>query len=331
VVAANWDAIPGELRLAVHFALMLGVAALLWFTLEDRRTNDYFHDGALFVAAMLGLTFFGHLGQVYQTSSPLWQPLLAWQLLFSPLLLLFGRGWPAAGLWFAGILGVMWAHADDYGKDITGLFPQPAHPVLYWGLIASPPMIVVAMAAVMRGRSDRPDFWRRLEHLAMATILLGVSLFVIVSAWDRPDREVLGSVAIQSLFIIAAAGVIWRARPNASGMATAGVFGAAAVIHLGLGVIVHETGSEGPWIAAIAFIALWSAVAYAALFAQWRRMFQLAVGVIAIRVIILSFELSDDLLGSGVSLIVSGLVAIGVAWGSVRISKRYAPVKAAAA
>lgn len=70
---------------------------------------------------------------------------------------------------------------------------------------------------------------------------------------------------------------------------------------------------------------LWAIVAWAALYAGWRRMFQLAVGLLAVRLIILSFELNTNLLGSGFSLIVSGLFALGIAWVTIRISRRYAP------
>lgn len=78
VVAANWEAIPGALRFAVHLALIAGLLALL-FLREDRLAakSPWVVEALVFITAALGLTFFGHLGQVYQTSSPLWQPLAA--------------------------------------------------------------------------------------------------------------------------------------------------------------------------------------------------------------------------------------------------------------
>ena len=75
VVAANWDAIPGTTRLAIHLALLAGMAALLWW---KRDAHPMVGETGIFLFAALGLTFFGHTGQVYQTSAPLWQPLAAW-------------------------------------------------------------------------------------------------------------------------------------------------------------------------------------------------------------------------------------------------------------
>jgi hypothetical protein len=77
--------------------------------------------------------------------------------------------------------------------------------------------------------------------------------------------------------------------------------------------------------AALLFMALWAGIAAAALAAQWRGVFQLSVGVIALRLIILSFELAGDLLTSGFGLILSGVMILGVAWVAVRVSKRFAP------
>ncbi|WP_176594290.1 DUF2157 domain-containing protein [Sphingobium sp. EM0848] len=328
VVAANWDAIPGETRLAIHFALMIGCAVLLWCSLAGAAAKDgYCSDGLLFVAAVLGLTFFGHVGQVYQTSSPLWQPLLAWLIIFSPLLLLFGRGWPVAGLWLAGVIGTTWSYADEYGLWSWGRhMPQPAFPTLFWGLIGCPPMAVAAFAALIRDRSDRPAFWRVLELLAIATILIGLTIVIIVGQWDGRSHGMVGSVAIQSLALIGAAAAILSVRGARSGQAMAGILVVTAMVHFADALLLAMHGPiRGPWIGALFFLILWGAVAGGALFARQRRLFQGAIALLAIRIIILSFELNDDLLGNGAGLILSGAFAMAVAWVTVRISRRYAP------
>jgi uncharacterized membrane protein len=71
LVAANWAAIDGETRLALHGALMVGLGAALWALLAPggERTRRWGEAG-IFVYAALGLGFLGHVGQVYQTTSP---------------------------------------------------------------------------------------------------------------------------------------------------------------------------------------------------------------------------------------------------------------------
>lgn len=328
VVAANWEAIPGELRLALHFVLIVGFAGLLWWYLPKAiGKNSYFNDALLFVVAVLGLTFFAHVGQVYQTSSPLWQPLLAWLVIFSPLLLLYGRGWPIAGLWLAGVFGTAWSHADEYGSPLLwGMYsPQPLYPTLYWGLIACPPMAVAVFAGAMRERSERPLFWRFLEQAAIATILAGLSAVFIIGGWrDGHSQGFPGSVTIQSAALIGAAALLFSAKRTRSGQATAGILTAAALLHISQ-ALLFDFHDRGPWVSALFFMVLWSAVAAGALFARWRPIFQGAVALLAFRIIILSFKLSDDVLGSGVGLILAGAFAMFVAWATIQISKRYAP------
>ena len=97
VIAANWDDIPGQIRLAVHFLLIgLALGGLLLRERQLAEASPWAVEALLFVAGLLCLTFFGHLGQVYQTSSPLWRPLGVWLLLFAPLILVTGRSWLAA-------------------------------------------------------------------------------------------------------------------------------------------------------------------------------------------------------------------------------------------
>jgi hypothetical protein len=332
LVAANWDAIAGTVRLAIHFAIMAALAAGIWWRLSKGALNDHVSDAMLFVLAVLGLTFFGHVGQVYQTSSPLWQPLLGWLLLFSPLLLLFGRGWPVAGLWMVGLLGTLWAHADDHGHLWSAFGRiEPPHAALYWGLIASPPILVAGVAAWMRGVSDRPAFWRLIEQMGVAIVLTGVSVILLVRGWDSDSAVLRGSAAIQSVAMLCAAGAIGMARQTASGRAAAGLLVVAAVLHLGQALLPALHGTGRTLIACLFFLLLWGAVAAAAIHAHWRRIFQAAVALVALRIIILSFELNDDLLGSGVGLILSGLFAMAVAWATVRLSRRYAPAPEEAA
>lgn len=329
VVAANWDAIPGMLRLSIHLLLIVAMAGFMaWRQRWAAALNTYFHDAMLFVLGALGLTFFGHVGQVYQTSSPLWQPLGLWLVLFTPLLLGFGRGWLAATMWLAVLCYTAYehwgwyvdrSHADlVFGGSSRGTANQPT---FYMGIVSSLPAFVMALAAQMRGRSGRPDFWRRLEQLGISLIVWGVTGFQLayaLGAARSPERfEVAG---VQFACLVLAAAAIRIGRSTRSGTATATILAAGAV-SLVLATTLHDS-SLG---AGLLFMAFWGAIAAAALYAGWRIVFQISVAMLALRLIILSFELASDLLGSGLGLILAGVATLGIAWIAVRISKRYAP------
>jgi uncharacterized membrane protein len=320
VVAANWEEIPGLLRLGVHLALIAGLLGVLFFreaALAER--SPWAVEALVFITAALGLTFFGHLGQVYQTSSPLWQPLGLWLALFAPLLLLTGRSWPSA---LAVVGGAVWT-AWEYASAMGGFDVDRDQLWSMWlAFVATLPVMMASLAAWMRARSHRTGFWVRLEQLALAYAVALASLACAAAGLGGlagSSSVVASTIASGAVMIAAGLGVV-LARPGVSGRMTGAIIAGA-----GLVIPLSSGAGDATVPAALLFFALWAGIAAAALTAQWRGVFQLAVGVIAQRLIILSFELAGDLLTNGLGLILAGLMILGVAWGAVRVSKRFAP------
>ncbi len=323
VVAANWEDIPGLVRLGVHLALIAGLLVLLFFREAQLAAKSPWATEALaFITAALGLTFFGHLGQVYQTSSPLWQPLAVWLALFAPLLLLTGRGWPTALAVVGGMVWTAWEYVDamtgyrisDYGPGLS----------LWLGTVLALPIVLALAGGWMRARSQRPDFWRRVEQLALAyaaALASAACAYASIGVFGQegPLDSGLATLAGGGLAMLTGLALA-AARPGTSGrMAGAIIAGA------GLATLLAPAVDDLDVPAALLFMMLWAGIAAAALAAHWRGVFQLAVGVIALRLIILSFELAADLLTSGFGLILAGVMILGVAWTAVRVSKRFAP------
>ena len=327
VIAANWDAIPAQVRLSIHFALLLaGAVALFWRGDDLVQRQPWLHEGALFVLSLLGMAFFGHVGQVYQTSSPLWQPLAFWLVLFGPLLLTRGQSWLTAALLVAVLAMAGWNFAQGAFSGNWWWRFKPPGPLAI-GFATALPVLLAGPAAWLRARSDRPAFWRRLEQLSFAYAIGGASLIALISAdnfSDGGDKIAFSTLFAQALCALASAGLVALGRPGVSGRATAGLLGLAAAVAL---VAWQLSGNQV--IAALLFMALWTGVAAASIYAGWRAVFQLAVAIIAVRLIALSFELEDDLLSSGAGLIASGLIILGIAWIAVRVAKRFAPPKEA--
>lgn len=324
VVAANWEDIPGLVRLAVHLALIAGLLALL--LLKEARLAErspWVVEALVFITAALGLTFFGHLGQVYQTSSPIWQPLGLWFVLFAPLLLLTGRSWPTA----LGVVGGAGWTAWEYATFMTGYgaVRDPGTVWLTWlGAVVAVPAVFALLGGWMRARSARPDFWRRMEQLALAyAVTLGSLACALASggAFEGSGLFASSTGILSCGVVIALTGIAhYAARPGTSGQMAATI-----ITEAGLAVAMAVGANDSTVPAALLFFLLWAGIAVAALNAHWRGVFQMAVGVIALRLIILSFELAGDLLTSGFGLILSGLMILGVAWVAVRVSKRFAP------
>ncbi len=324
VVAANWEDIPGLVRLGVHLALIAGLLGML-FAREERLAakSPWATEALVFITAALGLTFFGHLGQVYQTSSPLWQPLSLWLALFAPLLLLTGRGWPTA---LAVLGGAVWT-ALEYATAMIGYgtVRDPGALWLAWlGAVAALPVALAFPGGWMRARSQRADFWRRLEQLALTyAVALASFTCAVASAGGLGDGGLLSSgiASFAAGVVVAVTGIAhFAARPGISGRMAATI-----ITESGIAIIVADWANDRTVLAALLFFLLWGGIAAGALRAHWRGVFQMSVGVIALRLIILSFELAGDLLMNGLGLIAAGVMILGVAWGAVRVSKRFAP------
>lgn len=325
VVAANWDEIAGEVRLALHSLLMVGIAAYLWLrAVPLAEKHPWLHEAMLFILGALGLAFMGHVGQVYQTSSPLWQPLALWLVLFAPLLLLEGLSWLTAAMVAVAIIYTGWDFAIDTSGEYGEEFSDNAR-VIRMSLAINLAVLLTGLGAWMRAKSAREAFWVRLEQLGL---IYGVGLASLVAivcvfeSWttDEHAAQIALGLAIGAAIGLAAAGLVWRARIGPSGEAQAGILAGASASALLAFILSGNTTAAG-----VLFMLLWAGIAFAALHAGWRGTFQFAVGVIALRLIVLSFELGGDLLLSGVGLIVSGLMILGIAFAAVRVSKEYAP------
>ena len=327
LVAANWDEIPGLVRLSVHALLIAAVSGGIYL-LQPRNgfLGLYLKDVLLFILAILGATFFGHLGQVYQTSSHLWQPMAMWLLLFSPLLLLAGRGWLISLLWIVALLGTGIAHWQWYAQQ-TG---DP--PAIYVALISSLPVFALLAGIFLGSRSARETFWSQVGQFALASFVAGASLKLIADGVTIGglfgSEGKAGEIAAMHLGLWSVAALLaYRLNRTATGISIAAILFAAALTSL----VSSIAQSTEPLVNAIFFIAFWAAIGWSAIYSEWRNVFQVVVAIIALRLIILSFELASDLLSSGLGLILAGAITIVIAILAYRFSRAFAPARHPAA
>ena len=327
LVAANWDVISAEARLTIHLIAFIAMAAFYYWRSRSVKGEDdyYFNDAQLVILGALGLSFPPHLGQAYQLDGPVWPIMLAWLVAFSPLMLLRGRGWPVALGWMAALFTFIISFMGER-SDITSDHYN-------WGLgfhdalLIALPIAAGYAASWWNTRSSRDWFWPRIEQLALVWQLVVVSSLVLAAAdfGTANDGVYYLTLPLAVILILLPLPLLKMAdRKEAIGaVAVAAACGAA--------LLLASFGLHGTIPAALLFIALWVAIAFASLIPGWRALFQIAVAVVALRVIILSFELSDDLFSSGLGLVLSGFIMLGVAWLAIRVGRKYAPDKEVAA
>lgn len=327
LVAANWDVISAEARLTIHLIAFIAAAGFYYWRSRTLLGEDdyYFNDAQLVIIGALGLSFPPHLGQAYQLDGPVWPIMLAWLVAFSPLMLLRGRGWPVALGWMAALFTLIISFMNEK-SDITSDHYN-------WGLgfhdalLIALPVAAGYAASWWNTRSSRDWFWPRIEQLALVWQLFVASMLVLAAADFGTGNEQIYYLTfpLAIILILLPLPLLKLAdRKEAIGAVTV----AAAC---GVTLLLASFGLQGTIPAALLFIALWVAIAFASLIPGWRALFQVAVAVVALRVIILSFELSDDLFSSGLGLVLSGFIMLGVAWLAIRVGRKYAPDKEVAA
>jgi len=328
LVAANWDAIAPETRLALHAAVM--VALGLWLASAERTPPaPAVLDAALLVFAGLGLAFLGHVGQVYQTSAAPWQAIALWFALFAPLLLARGQGWGSASLLVGGAIALAWMRADD--PWIGSSFARPESGLIRSAAECGVPVWFLPLAAwAGLGKSlaaERQHFWHHAAALALGYALVGCSLLMLaagVSPWRAgiSPAPITTALLVLACVIASAGGLLCWVDRSPAAKAIGAILG---LVAFGAPMAYWVSGSMLG--AGLLFLGLWSAIGAAALYGQNRALFQLATTLVTVRLIILGFEASGGLLMSGVGLIVGGAVAMALAYAAYRLSRAYAPAQ----
>ena len=79
------------------------------------------------------------------------------------------------------------------------------------------------------------------------------------------------------------------------------------------------------FLGAIAFVLLWLCVAYVAHGIGDARLLNLATAVIGVRILIVYFEVFGSLFGTGIGLVIGGVLTLALVWLWIRLRHRFAP------
>ncbi len=305
VVAANWDRIPANIKLGVHFLVTAAAAFGVWDGV--RRQRRWQTEGALFLFGALVLSGLALQGQVYQLIAPIWQLLAWWAVLMLPALLLLGQT-----RLLGKTLGLMLAWlALVFPMDDHGAWQQQAI-----GLSAAYPFLLLALSLPFR---NRPAFQTSLRELGLGILLLGASLTHLVWATTVDQKAVHEALEILPIPLMAAAGllVLLMRLPQSGERAVLTTASIAAFISGAMPLVtLHGEGWHWRFFGALIFAAMWGAVAQAAYAAGWRLLFGLCMGALAVRLFIIYFELFGSLAMTGMGLIVAGglIIALALTW-----------------
>ena len=301
IVAAGWDRIPASLKLSGHLALTAAAAA----TAFRARPGSWLAEGALVLLAALTLAGLALHAQVWQLTGPLWALLGWWVLLMTPALLLAGSTRLTAYGWAAMLAALALSLFSD-APPLAETVPPALPPLLL--LISALPLAT-------------PLFRRGLREAALVALLTAASVAHLAwsSAIDPAESaRLLSRAPLAILVAVAAFAVVQDERAV---MRTVLVATVAATL---LAILPHPDGPLPRLLGALAFTAMWGAVARAADASVWRTLFGVAIAAIGLRILIVYFELFGGLATTGFGLVGGGALVIALTLGWRRIVRKNA-------
>jgi len=335
VVAANWEVIPGWLKITVDLAANVAAAAALFVAWQ--RGWEKTREILAIVLSGLVLSGIALISQVYQLDGPAWQALLLWMGICTPFLALVTR---------SRVLGVAWATAatityltaiEALDRVLGRLLHGDAVIMMVWvpGLLLMVVGIARGWQATTRGQANA------IVACAVLALLFAASVpqFIVF----RPREEAGTMVAIIASLLVAALLLRQARRDDLSATALMVIVLAGLAAWLATMMIWNLAGANGvtfwtrrstdglPYLgAALVFIAFWAVVSWLALRAGRRTLFVLAFAVITIRVFVIYWEAFGGLLNTGLGLIGGGLLCLAFAALGWHIARRAGrPVEAA--
>ncbi len=317
IIAANWYAIPGEVKIGVHVLLNLGIGALAFWA--DKNEKALWREGA--VLAFLGLTFtlIILVGQVYQLDGSAADATIFWFLITLPFfVLLGGRGYMSSVAWTAGLLPTIGFVVFDK-LDVPDAWLR----LITFGLITLLPLAFMA-----KGASAHFQRWRE----ALADVFLKGGIFfaavnatVLLTMWQYANKTyrenmlslsdiiIVGTLGFGGLALHALYHKFYRDNELLKNGAMFAAVSFGAVL---LPVTFPAFGSE--ILSAISFIGYWIFIGWLAQTMGRMRIVSLAVSLIAIRIFWVYVELFGSLIDTGFGLIIGGLVMLSLIYAARR-------------
>lgn len=304
LIAANWDLIPGGVKIVAYFCLQSLVGA---FFLSREKQKDVWREAALLLFALLFLSGIGLLSQVYHLAGNGWEALLLWLVITLPVALL-AESRILAHIWVVTVVltGILWTGSS--GAAFPGFAPRF--------------MLTISLPILLTGFGFFAESFVRVpEPFRHATVHWGIALAVGAGSalgnflWLEP-RPFLNSGQENLVIPWMAIAFTMTAAYFRRKIATA-ILLFVLGLYVTIPLVVHvELLGPTPQkiVGAVGFLAVWSLAATAAALADYRRLFDIASLVIALRFIAIYFEVFGTLWSTGIGLILSGLVILGVAW-----------------
>ena len=312
IVAANWGAIPGRVKLGCDLAIG---AALAIATARAALRGDFLATETLvtlfwgFALASIGL-----VGQVYQLATPLHRALLGWAATTTPLMLL-ARSRPVVGL---AAFGWLAAQASGYEALFSWLYARvPAEVArnLVVVLLASAPLPWLILGRSPWVSREHPEHAKAAEAIGWRGLV--AAGFVACFAWYQSRGaapSLTWGLAGVGLVVAALVGLLRRRYPQWPSGQRNGVALALAIAWVALALAQAWQRPATPWVGALAQVAFLAALAWASVAGGQIPLFRSLTAALGLRILVVYFEVFGSLMSTGLGLLAGGLLTLLLVW-----------------
>jgi len=313
LIAANWDDIPDAVKLGVDFLLLIGLAVGIHHTWEKKKSIQF--EVLLVCFLILCLASIGLISQIYHTGGKLYQALMLWSLITVGVPIISQRSF-GPFLWVSGFLTAL----------ICTAFTNPTLEPLFEDNFSAVYMAVPLLSAVLAMLSKKYLGEVGLTRSLNLWTLFGfiMALFVVDFGVDEYSRHLnygeSGFLAYLPSYILAAFAILGVAAHSIYTRPQKTLLMVFLAIYFLPFHFIFVTKDADVLYAFFTIIALGLLAIFLAS-RQQRKFFQVLLGVVGIRFLILYFQAFGGLAMTGFGLILSGGLIIGmvVYWNKYRV------------
>lgn len=323
LIAANWAQIPDGLKLSVNFSLLAMLAiAIFWY---QRRDQQLVTDSLITAFIILCLASIGLIAQIYHINGRWYHAILLWSVISLPIVL-FARHLMVHFLWVSLFINAaIWSSVDLAGGNLRSTLRELPAVLLLAPLLSATLYLLARRVAILHKTSSSFFFWFQISALialiAIDLMRSGADTQVFDWHWYLPAW--LTAALLIALILL---------RHAYKSLNKSLLIAAILLLVLYYEPSILFTGQTRYTFSALDSVArasIWSAddirapvltILILFLYAihagnsGYHRTFNLITFLIGLRFVVLYFQAMGGLAATGVGLILSGLMIIGIAW-----------------
>lgn len=323
LIAANWIQIPDSIKLGIDFGLLISLAGVIfWY---QQQTKHLISDTLIVAFIILCLASIGLIAQIYHINGRWYHAILLWSMITLPIVL-FARHVFVHFLWVSLFINAaVWSSVDLAAGQLRSTMRELPAVLLLAPLLAASLYLLARRIALFHKTSASFFFWFQVSALialvAIDLIRSGDDTQIFEWRWYLPAwmtaALLIGLILTRSVY-----------RPLNKGLLIAAIV--LLVLYYQPDILfTGQTRYTFSALDAAARTSIWQAddirapiltILILFLYAihagnsGYHRTFNLLTFLIGLRFVALYFQAMGGLAATGVGLILSGLMIIGIAW-----------------